>query len=160
MRKSPIARGLLILFFAALLATPFAIRRWQESGASPAHAAGASADAALGRHGFRLEEVSKAAGINFTHAAPTLHDKLAHSIPKVASRGAAVSVVDFDRDGGQDLYATNSGEGSLNALYRNRHDGTFEDVAVALGLADLNRAETGGSMGAELGRAHDCTPGT
>src|ERR1044072_7449347 len=151
MRKSPIARGLLILFFAALLATPFAIRRWQESGASPAHAAGASADAPLGRHVFRLEEVSKAAGINFTHAAPTLDDKLAHIMPQVASMGAAVSVVDFDRDGWQDLYATNSGEGSLNALYRNRHDGTFEDVAAALGVADLNRAETGVSMGAVWG---------
>ena len=38
MRKSPIARGLLILFFAAQLATPFAIRRWQADGAGPARA--------------------------------------------------------------------------------------------------------------------------
>lgn len=151
MRKSPIARGLLILFFAALLATPFVIRRWQESGGSPAHAAGAAADAALGRHGFRLEEVSKAAGVNFTHTAPTLDAKLEHIMPQVASMGAAVSVVDFDRDGWQDLYTTNSGEGSLNALYRNKHDGTFEDVAAALGLADVNRAETGVSMGAVWG---------
>jgi len=153
MRKSPIARGLLILFFAALLATPFAIRRWQESAGSPAQAraAGAAADAAPGRHGFRLEEVSKAAGVNFTHTAPTLDAKLEHIMPQVASMGAAVSVVDFDRDGWQDLYATNSGEGSLNALYRNRRDGTFEDVAAALGLADVNRAETGVSMGAVWG---------
>ncbi len=153
MHTSPTARGLLILFFAALLATPFAIRRWQGGDGSPsqARAAGAAADAALGRHGFRLEEVSKAAGVNFTHTAPTLDAKLEHIMPQVASMGAAVSVVDFDRDGWQDLYTTNSGEGSLNALYRNNHDGTFTDVAAALGLADVNRAETGVSMGAVWG---------
>ena len=33
--------------------------------------------------------------------------------------GAAVAVADFDRDGWQDFYVTNSGEGSLNRLYRN-----------------------------------------
>ncbi len=152
MRKSPIARGLLILFFAALLATPFVIRRWRGEGAA---AGGVSAndarDVILGRYGFRLEEVSKAAGVNFTHTAPTLDAKLEHIMPQVASMGAAVSVVDFDRDGWQDLYTTNSGEGSLNALYRNRHDGTFEDVAAALGVADVNRAETGVSMGAVWG---------
>ncbi len=149
MRNSPIARGLLIVFFVALLATPFVIRRWQ--GPEGARAAGVRADAALGRYGFRLEEVSKQSGVNFTHSAPTLDGKLAHIMPQVASMGAAVSVVDFDRDGWQDLYATNSGEGSLNALYRNRRDGTFEDVAAALGVADVNRAETGVSMGAVWG---------
>jgi hypothetical protein len=154
MRTSPFARGLLILFFVGLLAVPFVMKRLQERGGAEAgvrasEAGGAAA--AVGRYGFRLEEVSKAAGVNFTHSAPTLDDKLAHIMPQVASMGAAVSVVDFDRDGWQDLYATNSGEGSLNALYRNKHDGTFEDVAGALGLADVNRAETGVSMGAVWG---------
>ena len=43
MRKSPIARGLLILFFAALLATPFAVRRWQEPPGAPGAARAADA---------------------------------------------------------------------------------------------------------------------
>ena len=47
--------------------------------------------------------------------------------------GAAVAVADFDRDGWQDFYVTNSGEGSLNRLYRNNGDGTFNDVAGADG---------------------------
>src|SRR5919199_1519600 len=132
MQKSRTASILVALFFAAQLATPFAIKRWQEGasargGAIPDGARGA----ALGPYGFRLEEVSKAAGINFTHTAPRLDQKLAHIMPQVASMGAAVSVVDFDRDGWQDLYVTNSGEGSLNALYHNNHDGTFSDVAAA-----------------------------
>ena len=65
--------------------------------------------------------------------------------------GAAVSVVDFDRDGWQDFYVTNSGEGSLNRLYRNNSDGTFTDVAADVGVADVNRAGTGVSMGAVWG---------
>jgi hypothetical protein len=72
-------------------------------------------------------------------------------MPQVASMGAAVSVVDVDADGHADLYVTNSGEGSRNRLFRNRGDGTFEDVADRLGLADLNRPATGVSMGAVWG---------
>ena len=72
-------------------------------------------------------------------------------MPQVASMGAAVAVSDFDRDGWQDFYVTNSREGSLNRLYRNQGDGTFKDVAPAMGLADVNRRETGVSMGAVWG---------
>lgn len=143
-----IARGILFVFFAALLATPVVIKRLSARG-EPAHAP--NAEVALARYGFYLEEVSKQAGIDFVHQAPTLDAKLAHIMPQIASMGAAVSVVDFDRDGWQDLYVTNSGEGSYNALYRNKGDGTFEDVAAALGVADVNRKETGVSMGAVWG---------
>ena len=52
-------------------------------------------------------------------------------MPQIASMGASVAVADFDRDGWQDLYVTNSGEGSLNRLYRNKGDGTLQDVAEA-----------------------------
>ena len=65
--------------------------------------------------------------------------------------GAAVSIVDFDRDGWLDIYVTNSGEGSHNRLYRNLGDGTFQDVAAEMGVADVNQAGTGVSMGAVWG---------
>ena len=99
-----------------------------------------------------LKNPRKASGIDFTHTAPTLDPKLAHIMPQVASMGAAVSVVDFDRDGWPDIYVTNSGEGSRNALYRNLGDGTFEDVAAATGRRrpELSRG-TGVSMGAVWG---------
>lgn len=103
------------------------------------------------RHGFRLEESAQRAGISFTHVAPTFDGQLSHIMPQIASTGAAVAIADFDRDGWVDFYATNSGEGSANRLYRNRGDGTFEDVAAAVGLADVNRAGTGVSMGAVWG---------
>lgn len=101
------------------------------------------------RYGFGLEEVAARAGIDFVHQGPTFDRQLDHIMPQVASMGAAVAVADFDRDGWQDFYVTNSAEGSLNRLYRNGGDGTFRDVAAELKLADVNR--TGVSMGAVWG---------
>jgi hypothetical protein len=140
---------LLVIFFVALIATPVVIRRW--SARRAASQSNVDAKSSLARYGFHLEEVSRASGINFVHQAPTLDHKLDHIMPQVASMGAAVSVVDFDRDGWSDIYVTNSGEGSRNALYRNAGDGTFKDVAPELGLADVNQPGTGVSMGAVWG---------
>ncbi len=103
------------------------------------------------RFGFHLAEVSRAVGVDFVHQAPTFDRRLEHIMPQVASTGASVSVADFDRDGWQDFYITNSGEGSLNRLYRNAGDGTFTDVAGALGVADVNGPGTGVSMGSVWG---------
>src|SRR4051812_48695421 len=57
----------------------------------------------LRRYGFHLEEVSKKVGVDFTHQAPTLDAKLEHIMPIIASMGAGVSIVDFDRDGWPDI---------------------------------------------------------
>ncbi|HEV3342706.1 MAG TPA: CRTAC1 family protein [Pirellulales bacterium] len=101
----------------------------------------------LDRYGFRLSESARACGINFAHQAPTLDKRLEHIMPLVNPMGAAVAVVDFDVDGRLDLYVVTSNEGGKNALYRNRGDGTFEDVAEAVGVADLNQSGTGACMG-------------
>ena len=141
------ARPVLAVVFLLLLATPAIIRRWSQpsDGAAPA-----AADPTL-RYGFALREASKSAGIEFVHEAPTLDAKLAHIMPQVASMGAAASIADVDADGHADFYVTNSKEGSKNRLFRNRGDGTFEDVAERFGVADVNQRETGVSMGAVFG---------
>jgi enediyne biosynthesis protein E4 len=139
-------RAALAVLFVAMLATPAMIRRFGTR-ADPVPAA---SDPAL-RYGFRLTEASKQAGIHFVHEAPTLDRKLGHIMPQVASMGAAAAIVDIDADGHSDLYVTNSKEGSKNRLYRNRGDGTFDEVAARLGIADVNRPETGVSMGAVFG---------
>ena len=149
MTGNRIARALLGLFFIALLATPLVIKQM-----SARQAAGSTLEAkasALTRHGFYLEEVAHAAGIDFVHHAPALDHQLDPIMPEVASLGAAVSIVDFDRDGWPDIYVTNSCEGCKNALYRNLGDGTFKDVAGELGIADVNQPGTGVSMGAVWG---------
>jgi enediyne biosynthesis protein E4 len=149
MKRKAVLQTILTVIFVCLLATPLVVRR-----ISAGHAAAkADVDAkeSLARHGFHLQEVSHAAGIDFVHQAPVLDAKLAHIMPEVASMGASVSVVDFDRDGWPDLYVTNSASGSQNRLYRNMHDGTFKDVAGELGVADVNQSGTGVSMGAVWG---------
>jgi hypothetical protein len=98
-----------------------------------------------------LRDVTKAVGIGFVHHRPTFDPKIAGIEPHVAALGASVSVADFDNDGKPDLYFTNSRFGEPNALYRNRGDGTFADVAASAGLADLNRSGEGVSMGAVWG---------
>ncbi|MEO8084168.1 MAG: CRTAC1 family protein [Ardenticatenales bacterium] len=112
---------------------------------------GGDASTALARYGFHFTEVSKASGIDFTHEAPTFDPKLKHIMPQVAAMGAAVSVMDVDGDGWLDLYAVDSAEGSLNRLYRNKGDGTFEDIAGAVGLADVNPIGSGVSAGSVWG---------
>jgi len=108
MTGNRIARALLGLVFIALLATPLVIKHM-----SARQAAGSTLEAkaaALTRHGFYLEEVAHAAGIDFVHHAPALDHQLDPIMPEVASLGAAVSIVDFDRDGWSDIYVTNSCE--------------------------------------------------
>jgi hypothetical protein len=101
--------------------------------------------------GFVLRDETAAAGIHFVHHRPSFDPKIANIEPHVAAVGASVSIADFDGDGWPDLYFTNSKFGEPNALYRNKGDGTFEDVAASAGLADLNRPGEGVSMGAVWG---------
>ncbi len=126
-------------FLAAIL---LAMRLDREPGRSAADAA---------HPGFVLRDRTAAAGIHFVHRRPTFDPKLANVEPHVAALGASVSVADFDGDGKPDLYFTNSRFSEPNALYRNRGDGTFEDVAASAGLANLNTTGDGVSMGAVWG---------
>jgi hypothetical protein len=143
------SRIVVALVFAGLLAGPLIYKRIDARNRSDAMETKRSS--ILKRYGFSFEESSRAAGITFRHTIPNFDAKLQHIMPQVASMGAAVSVVDFDRDGWPDFYVVNSSEGSKNALYRNQRNGTFRDVAAEVGLADLNQAGTGISTGAVWG---------
>jgi enediyne biosynthesis protein E4 len=148
MKRVSLARILVTLFFAALLAVPWMVRHFS----SPPNAgADSNSHTALARYGFSLQEVAHASGIDFVHQPPMLDQKLDGIMPEVASMGASVSIVDYDRDGWPDIYVTNSAIGSKNHLYRNNHDGTFTDVAEQMGIADVNQPGTGVSMGAVWG---------
>src|SRR5438093_723448 len=135
-----VARILLAVFFVGLIVTPILLKRFYRPDQDSRQTL--DAQAAINRYGFHLEEVGKSCGIDFTHQAPHLDSRLDHIMPQVASMGAAVSVCDFDRDGWYDLYVTNSGEESLNCLYRNLGDGRFKDVANEMGIANVNHLET------------------
>jgi hypothetical protein len=49
------------------------------------------------------------------------------------SKGLGVAMLDYDADGWLDLFVANDTQ--PNRLYRNKHDGTFADVAVSAGVA-------------------------
>ena len=89
---------------------------------------------------IRFEEVSKSAGLaGFKHVGGTTPDK--RYIPEVMSGGACA--FDADDDGWTDLFLVNGGTFAAlrgreapppHALFRNRGDGTFEDVTARSGI--------------------------
>ena len=137
--RAAIRRVIMTVPFLAALLLAMRLDRGPNTAADAAHP------------GFFLRDVSGAAGIHFLHHRPTFDTKIAGIEPHVAALGASVSVADVDGDGRPDLYFTNSRFGEPNALYHNRGDGTFEEVAAGAGLADLNRPGEGVSMGAVWG---------
>ena len=84
-----------------------------------------------------FEDTTERAGITFCHQ---FCDTRVANI--IESNGSGVAVLDYDRDGFMDLYFVNAGplegvthhaKGTVrepNRLYRNRGDGTFEDVTA------------------------------
>ena len=88
-----------------------------------------------------FEDVTERAGLKFTHQ--LFHDRIANIL---LSNGAGGAVLDFDNDGFVDVYLVNwapldgvtspkhPGPRAPNRLFRNRGDGTFEDVTRAAGL--------------------------
>ncbi|MBM3881169.1 MAG: CRTAC1 family protein [Verrucomicrobia bacterium] len=89
-----------------------------------------------------FEEVAARAGLAFVHQ--FCDTRIANIIE---SNGAGAAVLDFDRDGWMDVYLVNSGplDGVTHhepgtarepsRLYRNRGDGTFEEVTLKAGVA-------------------------
>jgi len=56
---------------------------------------------------------------------------------------------DYDNDGWPDLYVAN--DAGPNYLYRNKHDGTFEEVGMLSGVALSSEGQEQGSMGVDWG---------
>lgn len=146
-REITIKTGI-VIFFIGLLAAPMGLKKFEELRAPEIFE---DMESAIERYGFFLEEISGQTEIDFVHERVELDPKLDHILPQISSVGASVSIVDFNNNGWQDIYLTNSKFGTKNALYMNLGDGTFRDVAEDLGIADLNRQGEGASMGAVWG---------
>src|SRR5205085_9163168 len=80
--------------------------------------------------GFR--EAARAAGINFRMNFLPNEQGEKFKI-NLYDHGCGVAVGDFDGDGFEDIYFVN--QLGRNALYRNKGDGTFEDVTAKAGVA-------------------------
>ncbi len=79
-----------------------------------------------------FEDVSDAAGIG-----------------AAGGRAMGVTACDIDDDGDEDIYVAN--DGMENYLYRNRGDGSFEEVALRTGTAFGQNGEATSAMGPEFG---------
>lgn len=97
----------------------------------------ASADETL-----RFVDVTESAGVAFTHGyrLPIVSEDGSFDEPRHFAGGVAAG--DVDRDGWVDLYAIR-GDIGANALFRNRGDGTFEEVAARAGVAVAGEAGAG-----------------
>jgi len=63
------------------------------------------------------------------------------------SKSLGVALLDYDNDGWLDLFVSNDTE--PNKLYRNNHNGTFTDVAVAAGVAYSEAGTVRAGMGTD-----------
>ena len=79
-----------------------------------------------------FDDVTAKAGITFVHASGATARKYMFE-----TFGSGVAWIDFDDDGLPDLYFVNGAPGAPNALYRNKGDGTFEDVTKPSGTAAI-----------------------
>src|SRR5438552_5573357 len=89
--------------------------------------------------GFAFKEVAAAAGLT----AVTVFGGKDSNKYLLETTGTGVAAIDYDNDGWIDLFFVNGttlegfapGRAPTNHLYRNRRDGTFEDVTARAGLA-------------------------
>ncbi len=95
----------------------------------PTFASSASLTIATGT--WQFTDVSAAAGLTHTQGYSTSGADISRDRQLMA---AGVAAGDYDKDGWVDLYVTRGSIGP-NLLYRNRGNGTFEDRAVAAGVA-------------------------
>ena len=99
---------------------------------SPAPAAAAA--------GF--EDVAERAGVAAPHRTRTFDNPYAEIMAGYTALGAAAAVADYDGDGWEDLFVTDSAAGGRNRLWRNLHGETgelrFADVAAEAGVAAGN----------------------
>lgn len=87
---------------------------------------------------IRFEEIGAKAGIRVHHHPRMFQGKNADVLHMFTSGGAAVAVGDYDNDGYEDIFITDSDTGKPNHLFHNNGDMTFTDVAVQAGVAGGN----------------------
>ena len=74
-----------------------------------------------------------------------LRADIAYSADGRARSGMGVDSADFDQDGWMDLFVSNIDE-EIFSLYRNNHDGIFDDQAMRLGVGMATRWMSGWGM--------------
>jgi hypothetical protein len=87
---------------------------------------------------IKFQEIGQKAGVRHVHQTRRFNGKKADVLRMFTSGGAAAAAGDFDNDGDDDLFVTDSNTGRPNKLYRNNGDLTFSDVTDAAGVGGGN----------------------
>ena len=85
-------------------------------------------------------DITHSAGFNYRHTNRVFSNPYAKIMAGYTALGASAAVGDYDGDGLEDLFVTESAEGAPNHLYHNDGNLKFTDVGVAAGLAAGNDA--------------------
>jgi hypothetical protein len=85
-----------------------------------------------------FEDVTVKAGIDAKHTNRSFHNPYAKIMAGYTALGASATVADYDGDGFDDVFVTDSKEGGKNHLYHNNGNFTFTDVAENAGVANGN----------------------
>jgi hypothetical protein len=135
MRAAPRGRLAVALLAAALVEVV------APAGRDPrAAAAGAAGEAAVAAPERWFADVAREAGVERAHSRRRFHNPYAAIMEGYTALGAAAAVADFDGDGDEDLFVTDSAADGKNRLYRNDGGFAFTEVAAAAGVADGNDA--------------------
>ncbi len=87
---------------------------------------------------IRFTDIAAKAGVQTQHHTRKYNGKSAEVLGMFTSGGSSAAVGDFDGDGLDDIFVTDSDKGKLNHLFHNNGNMTFTDVAVAAGVAGGN----------------------
>ena len=97
-----------------------------------------AATAASGDGGAWFEDRTAAAGFDIKHTNRSFDNAYAAIMEGYTALGAAAAAADYDGDGFDDLFLTDSALDGKNLLYRNNGDFTFSEVGAQAGVAEGN----------------------
>jgi len=91
---------------------------------------------------IHFEDIAKKAGVQTVHHTRVFKGATGDVLRMFTSGGAAVAVGDYDNDGLDDLFVTDSAEGTTSHLYHNDGHLAFSDVTAKAGVGGGNDAES------------------
>ena len=87
---------------------------------------------------IRFSEISAKAGVRNLHHTRRFNGASADVLRMFTSGGSSAAVGDYDGDGFDDIFVTDSDNGKPNHLFHNNGNMTFTDVGVAAGVTKGN----------------------
>ena len=93
------------------------------------------------QNGRWFEDITEKAGVAHKHTNRSFKNEYSKIMEGYTALGASAAVADYDGDGFDDIFVTDSKVDGKNHLYHNNGDLTFTDVAEQAGVANGNDEE-------------------